>query len=116
MEKKRKKEEEEKLKRAEEENNQRQAIFMSNLEQFLSGDSVDPPAELLLSRHTRPEAEPCPFFNKTACCRFGDQCSRDHEYPGTSKVNILISMNSTSLKVAISILFKCMFTYHQIYY
>lgn len=86
MEQKRKKEEEDRLKKIEEEKNERQALFMSNLEQFLSGDSFDPPAELLSSRHTRPATEPCPFFTKTACCRFGDQCSRNHEYPGISKV------------------------------
>lgn len=59
---------------------------MNNLDLFLSGDSDEPPAELKVMHETRPEAELCPFFSKTACCRFGDQCSRNHQYPGISKV------------------------------
>lgn len=59
---------------------------MENLDKFLSGDSDDPPLELKVVRETRPNAEICPFFYKTACCRFGDQCSRNHQYPGISKV------------------------------
>lgn len=59
---------------------------MKNLDLFLSGDSVEPPPELQVMHETRPEAELCPFFSKTACCRFGDLCSRNHQYPGISKV------------------------------
>lgn len=59
---------------------------MENLDLFLSGDSVEPPAELKVMHETRPDAELCPFFSKTACCRFGDQCSRNHQYPVISKV------------------------------
>ncbi|KAL0894665.1 hypothetical protein ABMA27_013216 [Loxostege sticticalis] len=86
IEQKRKKEDEERLKKIEEERRERQSMFMANLEHFLSDKNVDPPAELLQSRHTKPQAESCPFFSKTACCRFGDQCSRNHEYPGVSKI------------------------------
>lgn len=61
---------------------------MKNLEDFLSGDSNEPPPELMVCRETKIDCDLCPFFNKTACCRFGDQCSRNHRYPGISKVII----------------------------
>ncbi|KPJ11763.1 U2 small nuclear ribonucleoprotein auxiliary factor 35 kDa subunit-related protein 1 [Papilio machaon] len=86
MEKKRREEEAERLKEIEEENKRKQKIFMEKLEQFLKGDSEDPPEELLVSRESRPNTNLCPFFLKTACCRFGDECSRNHQYPGISKV------------------------------
>lgn len=73
----------------EEETKKRQALFMEKLEQFLSGDVYEPPVELLTFRETRPDKEQCPFFSKTACCRFGDDCSRNHIYPGITKVIIL---------------------------
>ncbi|KAJ2953537.1 hypothetical protein O0L34_g1139 [Tuta absoluta] len=77
---------EERLKQIEEENKRRQEVFMKHLEEFLSGDNTIPPDELLVSRETKPDCDHCPFFFKTACCRFGDQCSRNHRYPGISKV------------------------------
>lgn len=61
---------------------------MEKLEDFLSGDSYEPPQELLVTLETKSNMEPCPFFEKTACCRFGDGCSRNHKYPGISKVMI----------------------------
>ncbi|CAK1603305.1 unnamed protein product [Parnassius mnemosyne] len=86
MEQKQREEEVQRLKEIEEENKRKQKVFQENLEQFLKGDSMDPPEELLISRETRPNADICPFFTKTACCRFGDQCSRNHQYPGISKI------------------------------
>ncbi|KOB74689.1 U2 small nuclear ribonucleoprotein auxiliary factor 35 kDa subunit-related protein 1, partial [Operophtera brumata] len=86
MEQKKKKAEEERMKAIEEENRLKQETFMKNLEEFISGDSTDPPRELLISRETRPHAAICPFFSKTGCCRFGDQCSRNHQHPGISKI------------------------------
>lgn len=86
MEQKQKKLEEEKIKEAQEELKRKQEIFIYNLDKFLSGDSVEPPSQLTVIHETRPAAELCPFFSKTACCRFGDQCSRNHQYPGISKV------------------------------
>ncbi|KAL4715203.1 hypothetical protein ACJJTC_012250 [Scirpophaga incertulas] len=86
MEQKRKEEEQEKLKRMEEQEKERHTMFMCKLKDFLSGDSIDPPPELQINRETRPHMEICPFFSKTACCRFGDLCSRNHIYPGVSKV------------------------------
>ncbi|KAJ8726258.1 hypothetical protein PYW07_000956 [Mythimna separata] len=86
LEKKKKEIEEQRIKAAQEELKRKQDIFMNNLDLFLSGDSDEPPAELNVMRETRPDAELCPFFSKTACCRFGDLCSRNHQYPGISKV------------------------------
>ena len=59
---------------------------MSNLENFLNGDSVEPPKELQILYESKPGHITCPFFTKTACCRFGDECSRNHIYPGVTKV------------------------------
>lgn len=86
LEQERKKKEEERIKAAEEEQKRKHKMFMDHLDKFLSGDSVEPPPELKVVRETRPEAENCPFFTKTSCCRFGDQCSRNHQYPGISRV------------------------------
>ncbi|XP_068621316.1 U2 small nuclear ribonucleoprotein auxiliary factor 35 kDa subunit-related protein 2 isoform X2 [Battus philenor] len=86
LERKQRQAEAQRLKEIEEENKRKQKQFMKNLEQFLKGDSDDPPEELLVLRESRPKASLCPFFLKTACCRFGDQCSRNHQYPGISKV------------------------------
>ncbi|XP_030021426.1 putative U2 small nuclear ribonucleoprotein auxiliary factor 35 kDa subunit-related protein 1 isoform X1 [Manduca sexta] len=86
LEKKKREEEEERLRLIEEENKRKQQKFMENLELFLSGDSEHPPQELLVVHESRPHADPCPFFVKTACCRFGDNCSRNHQYPSISKI------------------------------
>lgn len=90
LEKQRKAKEAERLKEIQEENRLKQERFMNNLEKFVTGDSSEPPQELLIYHETRPNTELCPFFFKTACCRFGDQCSRNHQYPGISKVSIYI--------------------------
>lgn len=82
---------EERLKQIEEENKKQQQQFMEKLEQFLSGDTREPPQELLTLRETKPGMEACPFFYKTACCRFADQCSRNHQYPGIAKVRMIPS-------------------------
>lgn len=86
LEQKLKDEEEKRLTEIEEENKRKQQAFMEKLEQFLSGDSNEPPPELLVSSETKPSHELCPFFVKTGCCRFGNQCSRNHQFPGISKV------------------------------
>ncbi|CAG4968188.1 unnamed protein product [Colias eurytheme] len=85
LEKQRKAKEEEKLKEIEEKNRIKQEKFINSLEKFLSGDSSRPPVELLIYRESRPNLEICPFFFKTGCCRFSDECSRNHQYPGISK-------------------------------
>lgn len=83
------KEAKERLKLIEEEKFKQHQMFLVKLNQYLTGDSKQPPEELLVFRNTKPESETCPFFSKTGCCRFGDQCSRNHRYPGISKVRIL---------------------------
>lgn len=85
-EQKRIKETKEKLKQMEEEQRVRQELFMEKLQQFLCGDAEQAPPELMIVRETKPDMGLCPFFVKTACCRFGDACSRNHQYPGISKV------------------------------
>ncbi|PZC78852.1 hypothetical protein B5X24_HaOG217179 [Helicoverpa armigera] len=70
LEQKQKQIEEERIAAAKEELKRKQDIFMNNLDKFLSGDSDEPPAELKVMHETRPDAALCPFFSKTACCRF----------------------------------------------
>lgn len=98
MEKERKEKEAQRLKELEEENVKRQEEFMKNLEEFLNGDCKDPPQELLTLYESRPNCDPCPFYAKTACCRFGDECSRNHKYPGISKVNLTLTIMNFKLK------------------
>ncbi|XP_053645403.1 U2 small nuclear ribonucleoprotein auxiliary factor 35 kDa subunit-related protein 2 isoform X2 [Cherax quadricarinatus] len=43
---------------------------------------------------TRQKGEPCPFFSKTGACRFGIQCSREHDYPESSQTLLLPNMYS----------------------
>ncbi|KAK3754192.1 hypothetical protein RRG08_028157 [Elysia crispata] len=40
----------------------------------------------------------CPFFKKTATCRFGEECSRYHDYPDSS-TTILIPRMFTSIEL-----------------
>ncbi|XP_026757184.2 U2 small nuclear ribonucleoprotein auxiliary factor 35 kDa subunit-related protein 2 isoform X2 [Galleria mellonella] len=86
LEEEKKRQEKERLRQIEEANKRKQEVFMKHLQEFLSGNAIEPPTELLISHETRPSTEFCPFFTKTASCRFGDQCSRNHRYPGISKV------------------------------
>lgn len=86
LEQKKKQEEILKLQRLEEERKRKHEEFINNLELFLRGDADEPPKELRCIKETRPDMDPCPFFSKTACCRFSDQCSRNHQYPTISKV------------------------------
>ncbi|GBP11866.1 hypothetical protein EVAR_74504_1 [Eumeta japonica] len=79
----------EQLKLIEEEIKRKQDLFLEKLELFVSGAVQEPPEELLIGRETKPNMELCPFFNKTASCRFGDVCSRNHRYPGISKVLLI---------------------------
>ncbi|XP_028033470.1 U2 small nuclear ribonucleoprotein auxiliary factor 35 kDa subunit-related protein 2 isoform X1 [Bombyx mandarina] len=90
-EKERRKIEEEKLKQIKEENMKKHQEFLENLQKFMAGDSCEPPKELNYVCDTRPGAEMCTFFSKTATCRFGDQCSRNHQYPSIS--NVLLAKN-----------------------
>ena len=71
---------------------------MNNLDLFLSGDSDEPPTELKVMHETKPDTELCPFFSKTACCRFADECSRNHQYPGISKVYPFHKLNFAIMK------------------
>ncbi|XP_050675528.1 U2 small nuclear ribonucleoprotein auxiliary factor 35 kDa subunit-related protein 2-like isoform X2 [Leptidea sinapis] len=90
-EKLRREKESQRLKQIEEENLARQAKFLNSLEEFLNGNLSEPPEGLSTYRETKPNMELCPFFVKTSCCRFGDQCSRNHQYPAIS--NILLATN-----------------------
>ncbi|XP_059172709.1 U2 small nuclear ribonucleoprotein auxiliary factor 35 kDa subunit-related protein 2-like isoform X1 [Physella acuta] len=41
------------------------------------------------------QVDVCPFFKKTAACRFGDHCSRYHEYPECSTTILIPNMFSS---------------------
>ncbi|GFO11513.1 U2 small nuclear ribonucleoprotein auxiliary factor 35 kda subunit-related protein 1-like [Plakobranchus ocellatus] len=48
------------------------------------------------------KVEVCPFFKKTAACRFGEECSRHHEYPESS-TTILIPRMFTCIELEQSV-------------
>ncbi|XP_041978202.1 U2 small nuclear ribonucleoprotein auxiliary factor 35 kDa subunit-related protein 1 [Aricia agestis] len=93
MERQQKEKERQRIKEIEEENKRKQEQFIKNLETFLN-DKGDPPRELLVYHESKPNCDDCPFFLKTACCRFGDECSRNHKYPGISKILLATNMFS----------------------
>ncbi|XP_071552925.1 uncharacterized protein [Panulirus ornatus] len=54
----------------------------------------EPPQGITKEMFTRQRGEPCPFFAKTGACRFGIQCSREHDYPERSQTVLLPNMYS----------------------
>lgn len=51
----------------------------------------EPPKDLRLEKY-RPS---CPFYNKTGACRFGNRCSRKHDFPTSSPTLLVKSMFTT---------------------
>ncbi|KAG7154880.1 U2 small nuclear ribonucleoprotein auxiliary factor 35 kDa subunit-related protein 1-like [Homarus americanus] len=52
----------------------------------------EPPPGFTRKDLTYKKGEPCPFFTKTGACRFGLQCSREHDYPESSQTILLPNM------------------------
>ncbi|KAL0273554.1 UNVERIFIED_CONTAM: hypothetical protein PYX00_006191 [Menopon gallinae] len=79
---KKRKEEMERLKEEEEKRKQRTLERVNDF--IVNGGEV--PEELMAIRETNSGKELCSFFSKVGSCRFGPQCSRNHQYPSISKV------------------------------
>lgn len=60
-------------------------MFMQKIEHYITNGG-EIPDELKVSKDTNPLKPPCPFFAKIGSCRFGNNCSRNHQSPGISKV------------------------------
>ncbi|XP_007668619.1 U2 small nuclear ribonucleoprotein auxiliary factor 35 kDa subunit-related protein 2 [Ornithorhynchus anatinus] len=61
----------------------------SQLENGVTWHNPEPPADVRITEKDRAN---CPFYIKTGSCRFGDRCSRKHNYPTLSPTLLIRSM------------------------
>ncbi|KAM7045681.1 U2 small nuclear ribonucleoprotein auxiliary factor 35 kDa subunit-related protein 2 [Molossus nigricans] len=90
-----KEEEEQKLqeKREREEAVQKMLERAENeLENSTTWQNPEPPTDLRIMEKDRAN---CPFYSKTGACRFGDRCSRKHNFPTSSPTLLIRSMFTT---------------------
>ncbi|XP_063590275.1 U2 small nuclear ribonucleoprotein auxiliary factor 35 kDa subunit-related protein 2-like [Penaeus indicus] len=95
-EEKQQKEKEEEEKKQEQQSALLQAV-VEGLGEAENGEvtqNPEPPEGYGRREVVRPKGEPCPFFTKTGSCRFGIQCSRDHDYPDQSRTLLFPNMYS----------------------
>uniref|UniRef100_A0A8C8Z002 Uncharacterized protein n=1 Tax=Prolemur simus TaxID=1328070 RepID=A0A8C8Z002_PROSS len=52
----------------------------------------EPPMDVRVMEKDRAD---CPFYSKTGACRFGDRCSRKHNFPASSPTLLIKSMFTT---------------------
>uniref|UniRef100_A0A452FRT7 Uncharacterized protein n=1 Tax=Capra hircus TaxID=9925 RepID=A0A452FRT7_CAPHI len=62
------------------------------LENGATWQNPEPPMELRVMEKDRAN---CPFYSKTGACRFGDRCSRKHNFPTSSPTLLIKSMFTT---------------------
>ncbi|CAH7002662.1 U2 small nuclear ribonucleoprotein auxiliary factor 35 kDa subunit-related protein 1 [Phodopus roborovskii] len=88
--KKQREEEEQKLreKRGREEALQK---MLDQAENDGTWQNPEPPKELRLEKYQAS----CPFYSKTGACRFGNRCSRKHDFPTSSPTLLVKSMFTT---------------------
>lgn len=67
----------------EEEEKRLQIELQQRIEEFLHSDG-DVPSQLRADAETNPSKPLCTFFEKTAACKFGNQCLRNHIRPRIS--------------------------------
>lgn len=79
----RKKQEEEKRKR--EEDIKKREQLLKDIDDYID-NGIKTPEPLREVIDSQPGKELCPFFTKTAACRYGDTCSRNHRRVCLSKV------------------------------
>ncbi|XP_076649429.1 uncharacterized protein LOC143357093 [Halictus rubicundus] len=79
----RKKQEEEKRKR--EEDIEKRERLVKEIDDYID-NGIKTPEALREMIDSQPGKELCPFFTKTAACRYGDTCSRNHRRVCLSKV------------------------------
>uniref|UniRef100_A0A8C6E2A6 Zinc finger CCCH-type, RNA binding motif and serine/arginine rich 2 n=1 Tax=Moschus moschiferus TaxID=68415 RepID=A0A8C6E2A6_MOSMO len=64
----------------------------NELENGATWQNPEPPTELRVMEKDRAN---CPFYSKTGACRFGDRCSRKHNFPTSSPTLLIKSMFTT---------------------
>ncbi|KAF6091872.1 zinc finger CCCH-type, RNA binding motif and serine/arginine rich 2 [Phyllostomus discolor] len=64
----------------------------NELENAATWQNPEPPTELRIMEKDRAN---CPFYSKTGACRFGDRCSRKHNFPTSSPTLLIRSMFTT---------------------
>ncbi|XP_007538699.1 U2 small nuclear ribonucleoprotein auxiliary factor 35 kDa subunit-related protein 2 isoform X3 [Erinaceus europaeus] len=64
----------------------------SELENGATWQNPEPPTDVRVMEKDRAN---CPFFSKTGACRFGDRCSRKHNFPTSSPTLLIRSMFTT---------------------
>lgn len=75
----------EEKKRLFEEQKQREIDLENRIQAYLN-DSIEMPPELMVEAESNPGKEPCPYFGKTATCRFGNKCTKNHKRQKISKI------------------------------
>lgn len=77
----------ERLRVAEEKQRQHE-LLIQKIDEYIRG--VGPqPEELKTPVDLHPSKELCSFFAKTASCRFGPKCTRNHRRPGISRLILI---------------------------
>ncbi|XP_019521273.1 PREDICTED: U2 small nuclear ribonucleoprotein auxiliary factor 35 kDa subunit-related protein 2 isoform X2 [Hipposideros armiger] len=64
----------------------------NELENATTWQNPEPPTDLRVVEKDRAN---CPFYSKTGACRFGDRCSRKHNFPTSSPTLLIRSMFTT---------------------
>ncbi|XP_071069606.1 U2 small nuclear ribonucleoprotein auxiliary factor 35 kDa subunit-related protein 2-like isoform X2 [Dasypus novemcinctus] len=64
----------------------------NELENDTSWQNPEPPMDVRIMEKDRTN---CPFYNKTGACRFGERCSRKHNFPASSPTLLIKHMFTT---------------------
>ncbi|XP_006892485.1 PREDICTED: U2 small nuclear ribonucleoprotein auxiliary factor 35 kDa subunit-related protein 2 [Elephantulus edwardii] len=64
----------------------------NELENGATWQNPEPPLDVRIMEKDRAY---CPFYSKTGACRFGDRCSRKHNFPASSPTLLIRSMFTT---------------------
>lgn len=75
----------EEKKRLLDEQKQREIDLENRIQAYLD-ESIGMPAELMVEAETNPGKDPCSYFAKTATCRFGNKCTKNHKRPKISRI------------------------------
>lgn len=70
------------------EQQQRQIDLENRIKDFIEGFG-EVPAELMVEAETNPTKELCSFFAKTASCRYGHKCIKNHKRYKLSKILVM---------------------------
>ncbi|XP_068390396.1 U2 small nuclear ribonucleoprotein auxiliary factor 35 kDa subunit-related protein 2-like isoform X2 [Eschrichtius robustus] len=91
-----KKQKEEAARKQQEEQEESVQKMLEQAENELESDATcqnsEPPSDLRIMEKDRAN---CSFYSKTGACRFGDRCSRKHNFPASSPTLLIKSMFTT---------------------